>query len=249
MNARKIHIALCLLFATAIAGHAQVFVTTTDVTCPGKKNGKATLTVSNAPGPYKIVWTHVITLGNDRILHDFDDATKANGLESGNYKVEVTDKNDCMIEREFEIKEPDPLEISVTSSTGAFSYCGGNNFPDVILYGETSGGTPPRSCFPSSCLQRVTGAGNYIFYVTDAHGCREMKTVHVDWVSIVCASDPNDIVGPTGFSEPRWVRATDPLKYTIRFENDPNFATAPAQHVFNTARDKHIPSAAHRLAG
>jgi hypothetical protein len=43
--------------------------------------------------------------------------------------------------------------------------------------------------------------------------------------------DPNDIIGPVGFSEPRLVAIGDTLGYTIRFENDPTFATAPAQSV------------------
>jgi subtilase family serine protease len=43
--------------------------------------------------------------------------------------------------------------------------------------------------------------------------------------------DPNDILGPTGFGENRWISAANPLAYTIRFENDPVFATAPAQVV------------------
>ena len=43
--------------------------------------------------------------------------------------------------------------------------------------------------------------------------------------------DPNDILGPRGFGQQRWVAASEPLDYTIRFENDPVFATAPAQVV------------------
>ncbi len=43
--------------------------------------------------------------------------------------------------------------------------------------------------------------------------------------------DPNDILGPNGYGDPRWVAASAPLGYTIRFENDPELATAPAQTV------------------
>ncbi len=43
--------------------------------------------------------------------------------------------------------------------------------------------------------------------------------------------DPNDILGPEGFGEENWIAASSPLSYTIRFENDPIFATAPAQVV------------------
>ncbi|MCA2657680.1 MAG: carboxypeptidase regulatory-like domain-containing protein, partial [Microcystis sp. M049S2] len=43
--------------------------------------------------------------------------------------------------------------------------------------------------------------------------------------------DPNDILGPDGFGEDRWISTGTPLAYTIRFENDPVFAQAPAQVV------------------
>jgi RHS repeat-associated protein len=46
--------------------------------------------------------------------------------------------------------------------------------------------------------------------------------------------DPNDISGPTGFGEEHFVTPEQTLPYTIRFENDPVFATAPAQEVFVT---------------
>jgi RNAse (barnase) inhibitor barstar len=45
--------------------------------------------------------------------------------------------------------------------------------------------------------------------------------------------DPNDIIGPTGFGENHWIAISNPLKYTIRFENAAT-ATAPAQDVIIT---------------
>jgi subtilase family serine protease len=47
------------------------------------------------------------------------------------------------------------------------------------------------------------------------------------------SSDPNDILGPEGFGEDRWIDTDEPLRYTIRFENVAT-ATAPAQTVFIT---------------
>jgi len=47
---------------------------------------------------------------------------------------------------------------------------------------------------------------------------------------IVRPSDPNDIIGPEGFGQEKWIPATFTLPYTIRFENQAT-ATAPAQRV------------------
>jgi Subtilase family/SdrD B-like domain/CARDB/RTX calcium-binding nonapeptide repeat (4 copies) len=45
--------------------------------------------------------------------------------------------------------------------------------------------------------------------------------------------DPNDILGPVGFGESRWIDTDESLKYTIRFENATT-ASAPAQEVVIT---------------
>ncbi len=43
--------------------------------------------------------------------------------------------------------------------------------------------------------------------------------------------DPNDIIGPAGFSAEKWIARDETLPYTIRFENDPQRASASAQVV------------------
>jgi hypothetical protein len=48
---------------------------------------------------------------------------------------------------------------------------------------------------------------------------------------VVRSLDPNDITGPAGYSERKWVSVSDEMTYTVRFENDPKLATAPAQTV------------------
>ena len=54
----------------------------------------------------------------------------------------------------------------------------------------------------------------------------------LQWVmDVVFSRDPNDILGPQGFGDSRWMSTDEALNYTIRFENDPEFATAPAQVV------------------
>jgi hypothetical protein len=50
-------------------------------------------------------------------------------------------------------------------------------------------------------------------------------------IPVIEPVDPNDISGPTGYGEARWIAASEPMKYTIRFENDPELATASARNV------------------
>ena len=46
------------------------------------------------------------------------------------------------------------------------------------------------------------------------------------------SQDPNDILGPPARGELNWIQGESRQNYRIRFENDPVFATAPAQAVF-----------------
>lgn len=51
-------------------------------------------------------------------------------------------------------------------------------------------------------------------------------------IPVVNPKDPNEIIGPKGYdSTIKWVSVKDNLPYKILFENDPDFATAPAQKV------------------
>lgn len=45
------------------------------------------------------------------------------------------------------------------------------------------------------------------------------------------AVDPNEIIGPAGYDSLKWVSGKQTLQYKILFENDPDFATAPAQNI------------------
>lgn len=54
-----------------------------------------------------------------------------------------------------------------------------------------------------------------------------------DWIiRVTRPADPNELVGSAGYDVKKWVSVNDRLGYTIRFENDPRMATAPAQNVF-----------------
>ncbi len=60
--------------------------------------------------------------------------------------------------------------------------------------------------------------------------------------------DPNDILGPDGYGDAKWIRAEETLAYTIRFENDPVFATAPVQRLVVTQTlDENIDIRSFRL--
>ncbi len=82
--------------------------------------------------------------------------------------------------------------------------------------------------------------GSYQVIVADANGCDSIGNVSVGkkscppdpfTIPVVAGGDPNDITGPAGYGEPKWVSVNDVLPYTIRFENDPKIATSAVNKV------------------
>lgn len=67
--------------------------------------------------------------------------------------------------------------------------------------------------------------------IIEATTCFIATEVICKTIPVVNSSDPNDIIGPSGSGDQRWVSVKKSLPYTIRVENDPEQATAPAQEV------------------
>jgi RHS repeat-associated protein len=65
-----------------------------------------------------------------------------------------------------------------------------------------------------------------------------VREIEISNISIMLSSwDPNDIVGPAGPNETlHFIKSDQTFSYTIRFENDPQLASAPAQEVFVTTQ-------------
>ena len=59
-----------------------------------------------------------------------------------------------------------------------------------------------------------------------------MPWKRINCKNLVASLDPNDIIGPEGYGDKRWVALNQTLEYQVRFENDPKKASAPAQRVF-----------------
>ncbi|KAJ8025089.1 Teneurin-3 [Holothuria leucospilota] len=73
---------------------------------------------------------------------------------------------------------------------------------------------------------------------------RDLWNDVLDWIE---SRDPNDILGPPGFGEARFIAADSCLDYRIRFENEAN-ATAPAQLVtITTSLDEDVDMATFQL--
>ena len=166
------------------------------------------------------------------------------GLTRGTYHVTVrsnTCPNVVFYNGSVTITRNEECEVSVsiTCSTSGTANC--NEIPPVTCTAIASGGTPPYTFSGwnqvSSGVATKTiypGEGHYSVscIVRDANGNYGAADVDGYAKKMQCAQDPNEIRGPAGYGEEeRFVNKSDKMNYTIDFENDPDFAMAPASRV------------------
>ena len=212
------------------ATHAQLQLDTKHVKCFGDKDGRVTVTsVGGATMPIKkYSWSNGQSGANTTSIRD---------LGAGTYSVTVTDANGCTATSSTTVEAPsEPLRIHVTTSSGEFFVCGDGT---IIVTVTVTGGTPPVSVnggggvYQTEIGRSSFGNGPRVltFYAIDNNNCVEIKKQGFAFSAISCASDPNDITGPTGVDSARWHAKNSRMPYLVRFENDPEIATAPAQIV------------------
>ncbi len=211
-------LAFCMLQGASLK--AQITITKTDATC-GKKDGSASASVNHGTPPYTFKWSNGAN------------GPSATGLGPGTYTVSVTDANNCKGDKSVTIVAKKGSLAVTMGSGGEVPFCVQDGPPSITLSASVSGGTPPYHWAPSQSIT-VSGSGKYSIGVTDSNNCFGKATAVFTFIPIVCSRDPNDIVGPAGYGDSRFVSSKKNLDYLINFENDPEFATAPAQRVVVT---------------
>ncbi|MFO7789924.1 MAG: PKD domain-containing protein, partial [Bacteroidales bacterium] len=148
------------------------------VSCYGECDATASASVSGGIAPYQYSWPS----GTDT----------QTGLCAGNYNLEITDDIGCTENADFEITQPDELQLDLAGT-------------DVSCYGETdgsiqstvTGGTTPYTYNWSNTetTENITGiaADDYDLTVTDANGCTVSETITIDQPAEVEISVSDDL--------------------------------------------------------
>lgn len=208
-----------------------ITVEATKITSCGANDGTASVNATGVIGTPKYKWSNNATTQEIRDLH------------AGTYTVTVTDTStkceqiDSAVVEEFKpgiqilgggyrfFCLNDPVSVTLNSSVSECSGCS---------YRWSNGSNQSSITIFSSNIYTLT--------ISDDQGCSASAKVDViiekrdcdkpEWeVPVITSRDPNEIIGPAGFEAEKWVSVKDVLPYTILFENDPEFATAPAQRV------------------
>jgi gliding motility-associated-like protein len=148
-------------------------VTSSDVTCFGRNNGVARVSVIAGNAPFFYQWS------------TGDTTAIISGLAPGVYTVIVTDAYGCEADLIIEILEPELLEVTLEPSLysggyNVFPYDGDNGFIDAVV----TGGTEPYSYYwndgqSTSGINNLT-AGTYSVVVTDENGCTASATINLN---------------------------------------------------------------------
>ncbi len=217
MKINNILVWILILAASLTSGYAQITITKVDATCK-KSDGTATASVNHGLPPYKFKWSNGST------------GATATNLAKGTYTVTVTDSAGCTGKKSVTIKNRSgSLPVSI-SGGGTVPFCVQDGPPSITITASVTDGTPPYTWFPSQSLT-VSGSGTYSIGVVDDNYCTGRAKTVFTYVPIRCSRDPNEILGPEGFGSRKFISSRNTIPYIINFENDPEFATAPAQRV------------------
>ena len=135
-----------------------------NISCFGAKDGSIKLNFVGGNAPISFAWTDNATAGTTR-----------NNLGKGTYTINISDATPCLINKTFEILEPQ--ELVLTANTKNAFDCNDANTGSINLL--VAGGSAPftYSWSNGDTAEDLTNipAGNYQVTVTDANSCFKLE--------------------------------------------------------------------------
>jgi gliding motility-associated-like protein len=147
------------------AGLSLTINETSTIKCHGDRTSSLTCNVTGGSGTYSYLWDDPGTQVTQTAVQ----------LSAGNYKVTVTDLNDCSLSETKLVSQPDSMWMDITVNAPS---CTGDG--NGALVPAMHGGTPSFSFVWSNNVYTQNNtdlvAGTYSVMVTDANNCSKADT-------------------------------------------------------------------------
>lgn len=161
-----------------------------NISCSGGMDGRIDLHIDGGTKPYNFLWD------NNSI-----DSSLSN-LNSGNYKVTVTDKNNCPLEFEFNLSEPPPLIVKLKAKD---PNCDILNSGSIDLSGISGGVSPILISVNNSIFDTVSSyknllAGLYKVDFVDGNNCKSSYNIELKNPEHITIENVEDVVLDLGDS-------------------------------------------------
>ncbi len=177
--------------------------------CYGDNNGYVSLSVSGGEAPYTYLWS------NDKTTESISN------LSAGEYVVNVTDNNGCIVNDTAIIEQNDSLIVNIVVSSPISC----NNESDGILTANVSGGVTDYSYLWDDPGSQTTSyaqnldEGTYSVTVVDAVGCTEDAEYSIVNPELITISDISITPvscydGDNGVAEISITGGTSPYSYS-----------------------------------
>ena len=155
------------------------FINGHNIDCAGGKTGTIDVEALNYAGPVTYLWADG-EIGNSRY-----------GLSAGDYKIIITDSNNCQADSVVTLTEPDSMKLSFAITQ---PFC--TDMPDGSIILTVTGGASANYTYlwsDNSTSQNVTTAtsGYYSVTVTDENACYARDSVLMTPLNEVCLVIPN----------------------------------------------------------
>ena len=156
------------IFDVPVIG-SDATATIQNVLCNGQNNGSISLSTSGLTAPISYIWSTGQSVAN------------ISNLQAGSYTVQLTDADNCVLTKTFNVTQPEPL-IGEYNST--WPSCGlADGFMEVVT---VNGGTAPYTYqWSTSDVGTVVSNvafGLYSVTITDNNGCQTIKPFYMSEV-------------------------------------------------------------------
>lgn len=228
---RQTYIIIMLLFF-GIIGNAQNPNTIklnikNDEMCQGI--GRAELTINDLYlSEFSISWHYDDDVTGESLEYN-DNRLSIDHLHKGTVGVFVRSSScNTLVFESYQYVYNETVEFATIEVTSRTQTCESVSAELTVF---VNAGVGPFEYSWGSNHKTVYASGYYCCEVTDYLKNKCTACVDVSMEKLKCSIDPNEITGPEGYSDEKMIAATQSIPYKITFENDPEFATAPASRV------------------